>query len=65
MPAKNKAPEAVRQRNILALKGADASKSWLDGIASRNGMPVTVLVDHALRQLAKRDGYPDPPPRIP
>jgi hypothetical protein len=64
-PARDKTADAVRQRNILALKGTDAWKAWLDGFAARKGMPVTVLVDHALRELAKRDGYPDPPPRIP
>jgi hypothetical protein len=65
MPTVDKATDTVRHENILALKGTDAWKSWLDGFASRKGMPVTVLVDHALRELAKRDGYPDPPPRIP
>lgn len=54
-----------RQKNVLALKGTDAWKAWLDGFATRKGMPVTVLVDHALRELAKCDGYQDPPTRVP
>jgi hypothetical protein len=55
---------AARQRNVLALRGTDEWKKWLDGFATRKGMPVTVLVDHALRELAKRDGYADPPTRV-
>jgi hypothetical protein len=50
--------------NVLALKGTDSWKVWLDGFAKRKGMPVTVLVDHALRELAKQDGYGDPPSRV-
>lgn len=64
-PAKPEPTPGPRQKNVLALKGTDAWKAWLDGFATRKGMPVTVLVDHALRELAKRDGYPDPPSRVP
>ena len=56
-------PEPSRQKNVLALKGTEPWKAWLDGFAASKGMPVTVLVDHALRELAKRDGYEAPPPR--
>lgn len=57
-------PTPQRQKNVLALKGTEEWKTWLDGFATRKGMPVTVLVDHALRELAKRDGYGDPPSRV-
>jgi hypothetical protein len=57
-------PGSARQRNVLALRGTDEWKAWLDGFAARKGMPVTVLVDHALRELARRDGYRDPPARV-
>ena len=60
-----KSAEGTRQKNVLALRGTDEWKTWLDGFAERKGMPVTVLVDHALRELAKRDGYQDPPTRVP
>ena len=64
-PAADPAPaEVPKQKNILALKGTEAWKTWLDGFARHKGMPVTVLVDHSLRELAKRDGYPDPPTRV-
>lgn len=55
----------LRQKNVLSLKGTERWKEWLDGLAAKKGMPVTVLVDHSLRELAKREGYPDPPERIP
>jgi hypothetical protein len=56
---------STRQKNIFALRGTEDWKAWLDGFAQRKGMPVTVLVDHALRELAKRDGYEEPPSRVP
>lgn len=62
-PEPARAPDGVRQKNILALRGSEEWKAWLDGFAVGKGMPVTVLVDHALRELAKRDGYQDPPSR--
>lgn len=63
-PAPRAAAPGIRQRNVLSLKGSDEWKSWLDWFAASKGMPVTVLVDHALRELAKRDGYSDPPSRV-
>jgi hypothetical protein len=63
--APERAVGSPRQKNVLALRGTDEWKAWLDGFAGRKGMPVTVLVDHALRELAKRDGYQDPPTRVP
>jgi hypothetical protein len=54
-----------RQKNILSLKGTDAWKTWLDEFAESKGMPVTVLVDHSLREQAKRDGFRVPPTRVP
>jgi hypothetical protein len=59
------ADEPSRLKNVLALRGTDEWKEWLNGFATRKGMPVTVLVDHALRELAKREGYQDPPARVP
>jgi hypothetical protein len=62
--AEDQSPEPPKQKNIFALKGTEAWKAWLDAFARSKGMPVTVLVDHALRELAKRDGYQDPPARV-
>jgi hypothetical protein len=62
--AAGRGAESPRQRNILALRGTDEWKAWLDGYAARKGMPITVLIDHALREQAKRDGYADAPARV-
>lgn len=56
--------QTARQKNVLAVRGTEQWKEWLDGFAASKGMPVTVLVDHALRELAKREGYPAPPTRV-
>jgi hypothetical protein len=63
-PAKS-AAESQRQKNVLALRGTERWKEWLTGFAASKGMPVTVFIDHALRELARREGYVDPPARVP
>ena len=72
--AKAKASEAAevpvppadnRQKSILALKGTDAYKRWLDDLAALNGAPVTITVDRALRELAESLGHRKPPRRVP
>lgn len=50
--------------SVLSLKGSEPWKAWLDGFAARKGMPSTVLIVHALHELAKREGYLDPPRRV-
>lgn len=59
-----KGADVSRQRNIFVMRGTDAWKGWLDGLAARMGMPLTVLVDHALREVAKRNGHDEPPARL-
>ncbi len=63
-PGKAKAaPPAPSKKNLLAIKGFEEWKSWLEEFASKKRMPVTTLIDHALTELAKRDGFREPPPR--
>jgi hypothetical protein len=52
------------KKNLVAIRGYEAWGHWLDEFASRKGMPVTVLIDQALREMAKRDGFRDPPARF-
>lgn len=60
----SKTPEPDgRQRNILALRGTEEFKAWLDGLAARNGAPVTVTIEQALRDLAEKLGYRKGPSR--
>lgn len=57
------APPAPRKKNLVVIKGFETWGEWLEGFASHENMPVTVLIDHSLREHARRRGYPDPPPR--
>lgn len=54
---------AGRQKNLLTIRGTDAWKIWLDGLAAKKRVPVTVLIDQALTDMAKAIDYPEPPPR--
>lgn len=58
-------PTDNRQKSILALKGTEEYKAWLDELAALNGAPVTITVDRALRELAERLGHKKPPRRVP
>ncbi len=53
----------ARKKNLVVIRGYEAWGEWLEGLAAHKGMPVTVLIDQALREVAKRDGYPDAPSR--
>lgn len=54
-----------RQKNILSLRGTEEWKVWLDDLAKLMGFPVTVTIDHALRELADSRGHRKPPRRTP
>jgi hypothetical protein len=56
-------PATNRQRNIFVLRGTQEFKDWMDGLAAHAGWPVSVMVERALRELAKGEGYDVPPPR--
>lgn len=42
----------------------DAYKDWLDGLAEDIGVPVTVLLDVALKEIAERRKYKKQPKRL-
>lgn len=60
---KKHADDSTRQKNLLTIRGSDEWKAWLDGLAAKQRVPVTVLIDLALTELAKVVEYPEPPPR--
>lgn len=66
-PAAKPTPEggdsSARQKNILALRGTEEWKAWLDGLAEKNRAPVTVTIEQALRDLAEKLGYREAPSR--
>jgi hypothetical protein len=55
--------ESARQKNILALRGTEEWKVWLDDLAAKNGAPVTVTIEQALRDLAEKIGHRPAPAR--
>lgn len=60
-----KSPEDLkRQKNLLSVRGTEEWKIWLDGLAAKQRVPIVVLIDVALTELAKAVGYPEPPPRV-
>jgi hypothetical protein len=60
---KKRAKTDGRHKPILALKGSDEYKRWLDGFAVHRRAPVTVLIEQAILKLAREEGYEEPPPR--
>jgi hypothetical protein len=56
---------AARLRNIFVMSGTDEFKAWLAGFAAHRGLPLTILIEQLLRESAKREKYPPPPPRVP
>jgi hypothetical protein len=52
-----------RKPVVLMMRGAPEYKVWLEEFAEKQGMSVSVLVDQAVRLLAKREGFRDPPKR--
>lgn len=59
-----KKSEKSNLKNIFVLRGSDEFKLWMDELAEVVGSPLTVLVERALRELAKRHGHRNPPRRI-
>jgi hypothetical protein len=58
-------PKAKPERKpmVVQIRGDRAYKTWVEGIAEREGFPLAMLFDRALRAWAKEHGYPEPPKR--
>lgn len=52
-----------RTRPLVAIRGTDEWKAWLDGLAAKRRVPIATLIDIALTDAARAVGYPEPPPR--
>jgi hypothetical protein len=61
--AKPGGKEPSRKKNLIVVRGYEAWGEWVEGLAKHLGTPVVGTVDRALRELAKREGYPPPPER--
>jgi predicted transcriptional regulator len=62
-PKKKPAVEDTRHKNVVAIRGTDEWKKWLDELAALNGAPVTVTIEQALRDLAEKLKHRKAPPR--
>lgn len=58
-----KKTEKQIKKNLVVVRGYEAWGEWLEGLSRQLGSPITVTIDRALRELAKREGYPPPPDR--
>lgn len=61
---KKKSPQRPPNINIFVLRGTEEFRTWMTELAIHVGSPVTVMVERALRDLAKKEGFATPPRRI-
>jgi hypothetical protein len=61
--APGKDAQSGRKKNLFVIRGYEAWGEWVEEMAAKEGMPVTVLIDQALRERAERRGHPQPPRR--
>jgi hypothetical protein len=51
------------KRSLASLKGGGKYAEWLVGLVEHSHLPVTILIEHALREYAERHGYSAPQPK--
>lgn len=56
-------PSLSVMKNLASIRGTDAWKLWLDGLAAKKRMSIAALIDHALVEAARSIGFHEPPPR--
>jgi hypothetical protein len=52
-----------RNRMVLGVRGSEAWKAWLDQYAESRRMTLVDLIDKALEEDARRNGFRPPPMR--
>ena len=57
------------RKPIYSFKGTEEFKRWLDGLVEHcrsssgwSGIPISGVIERALIEFARSQGYPDPPP---
>lgn len=53
-------PETGKQHTVIALKGSQEFDRWLNELADELCLPLTILVDHALRDFGGKHNRPMP-----
>jgi hypothetical protein len=57
-------PKAADPKKSLAsIKGGAEYAAWLEGLAEHAHLPLTILIEHALREYAENHGYANPQPK--
>jgi hypothetical protein len=60
---KDQNPAPVRRGTVLTIKGTEEWKEWLSGLSDHLRIPTSTIVDLALVQFAKSEGYEPAPPK--
>jgi hypothetical protein len=60
--AASKKSTGSRRAVAVTLKGSEKWKEWLEGLATHCRSDVAKVIDRALVELAKREGYDAPAP---
>ncbi len=64
-PVKQAAPARGTHPNVIAIRGSEEWKDWLEDFAASMRTRPTAVIDLALAKLAKGEGFREPPPRMP
>jgi hypothetical protein len=56
-------PEPGARRNIVSIRGTEAWRDWLMGLAEHRRLKAADVIDQALIEYAERYGYKVPAPR--
>jgi hypothetical protein len=51
------------KKPIASFRGTEEFAAWFEGLANHVHLPASVLIEHALRQYAERQGYKPPAPK--
>ena len=54
---------APAKANVMSIRGTADWRAWLGRYAARRRVTSTALIDQALAEAARRDGFEPPPPR--
>lgn len=61
--AKGKGPSPGQAPVVVGIKGTRAWKEWLEKAADHCRMSVSGLIDKAVSEYAKKEGFDEPPPK--
>jgi hypothetical protein len=50
-------------KSLASIKGGAEYATWLEGLAEHAHLPLTILIEHALREYAENHGYTNSQPK--